>query len=96
MLGLHRDVAQGKLSGFEFLRIEIGEGDAVYQAQPQGKPAVPFRLVEMGATHAVFANPAHDYPRRLRYQRHGDALKATVDDGLGGDVVQFDWTLDCR
>lgn len=96
MLGLHREVDEGRLAGFEFLRIEIDDGAAVYQAQPGGKQAVPFPLVEAGPSYAVFANPDHDYPKRLRYQRRGNALKASVDDGLGGQILHFDWTRDCR
>lgn len=96
MLGLHRDLdGAGLLSGFEFLRIEIGDGVAIYQAQPGGRPPVPFQLVEAGAGYAVFTNPEHDYPRRLRYQRFDRTLRATVDDGAGGEALKFEWTLDC-
>lgn len=96
LLGLHRDLdGAGLLSGFEFLRIEIGDGVAVYHAQPGGRPPVPFQLVEAGAAYAVFTNPEHDYPRRLRYQRFDRTLRATVDDGAGGEALKFEWTLDC-
>lgn len=95
MLGMHRDTREGRAAGFEFFRIEIGDGSAVYQAQPGGRPAVPFQLVEAGTRYAVFSNPQHDFPKRLRYQRVDTKLTATVDDGLGGDALKFEWTLDC-
>lgn len=95
MLGMNRDTRDGHARGFEFLRIEVGDGSAVYQAQPGGQPAVPFQLVEAGTRYAVFSNPQHDFPKRLRYQRVGDKLSATVDDGLGGEALKSEWTLAC-
>lgn len=95
MLGMHRDTREGRASGFEFLRIEIGDGTAVYQAQPGGRPPVPFQLVESGSRYAVFSNPQHDFPKRMRYQRVGNKLSAAVDDGLGNDAVKYEWTRNC-
>jgi hypothetical protein len=54
-------------------------------ASPQGRaPATPFRLVEIGPGRAVFANPEHDFPRRIEYLRDGDGMTVRVS-GAGGD-----------
>lgn len=55
----------------------------VYRATPEGAPTTEFTLVEVGPGKAVFTNPAHDYPRRIVYERAGDVLTATIDDGEG-------------
>ena len=65
------------------------EGDFVGTVARQlaccnGAPRVAFVLVSQTAHEVVFANPAHDYPQRVRYWREGDLLKAEIAlaDGL--------------
>lgn len=87
MLGVHLDVLASGKSAYEFLRIvETAEG-IVYFAAPGGRyPATPFPLVELGERRAVFANPEHDFPKRLVYWIAEDgALHAHAqgDDGQG-------------
>jgi hypothetical protein len=70
---------------FEFLAIEPREGTGVatlaYVARPEGRAPTEFLLVELSDGRAVFANPQHDFPKRIRYERRGDELHARVDDG---------------
>ncbi len=78
--------------GFEFFRVAKGDdGVLVLYAQPAGKAAVPFRLTEAAGTSATFDNPAHDYPQRIRYERVGDSLTATLSklDGSEREVFTF-------
>ena len=86
LLGLHRDVAGGRTVSFEFLRISAQPDGIVYWASPQGRPATAFKLAEAGARRAVFANPAHDFPKRILYWLDdAGALHARIEgDGPAG------------
>lgn len=85
MLGHARMMQEGRTWFFEHLLLVVTERGIVYRAQPLGAPAVEFALVESASGRAVFANPRHDFPRRITYQRGEDGtLTATVDDGRGG------------
>lgn len=91
MLGVNRTIARGKAS-FEFLRIVIDADGARYIAQPGGAPPTTFTLVSSTANAAVFANPQHDFPKRVQYRRDGETLSARVDDGTDdGDREEFRW-----
>ena len=93
MLGLHRDVAGGKTVSFEFLRIEQSAAGVVYQAQPKGRPPVPFTCVETGAARVVFENQAHDFPQRILYWKTDDGrLHARVEGQVGGKLEGEEWT----
>ena len=93
MLGLHRDVKDGKLASFEFLRIEAGTGGLVYQAQPRGRPATPFPLKESTARKVVFENLKHDFPQRVLYWMTDDgALHARVEGMQKGQLVGEEWS----
>jgi hypothetical protein len=92
LLGVHRDVSPRR-SSFEFLRIaDEGEGLTLF-ASPGGASPTPFRLVELGARRAVFANPEHDFPQRVLYWREGDRLRARVDAEVAGETkaLEFSW-----
>jgi hypothetical protein len=82
MLGVSRTLAGDRMVAFEFLRIvERGDG-LVYIAQPDGRPPTEFVLTELTENSAVFENPAHDFPKVVRYARRPDGtLEARVDDG---------------
>ena len=92
MLGLHRDVKGERLLIFEFLRIEETTSGLVYQAQPRGRPPVPFPMVETGPQRVVFANPQHDFPQRILYWLGDDgALHARVEGPAGGKESAEEW-----
>ena len=68
MIGFARHGVGDALREFEFVRLQPGEdGVLTYFAQPQGRPAVPFRLARLEGTEAVFEN--HDL--YLNYIRGG-------------------------
>jgi hypothetical protein len=68
--------------GFEFLRIVERDGGLVYVAQPEGRPPTDFTLTALTAESATFENPAHDFPKVIRYTKRTDgALEASVSDG---------------
>lgn len=86
LYGVSRGVSEGETVFFEFLAVEPREGadgpTLVYVARPRGGAPVDFLLVELGPRHATFANPANDFPRRIRYELRADGvLHARIDDG---------------
>ncbi len=93
MLGLHRDVKDGRMSSFEFLRIEAGADGIAYLASPRGRPATSFPLKESAGKRVVFENLKHDFPQRILYWLSDDgALHARVEGSQGGKVVGEEWT----
>jgi hypothetical protein len=92
LIGIAHTVKAGRLSAFEFLRIVRREGRLVYIAQPNGAPPTEFVAAAPAAAEVVFANPAHDFPKRVGYRRPGpDALTAWIDGGPGskGPAIEF-------
>ena len=70
MIGVSRTLRDGLMSAFEFLCIVERDGGLVYQAMPNGRsPATDFILTKIDADNAMFENPAHDFPKMIRYTR---------------------------
>ena len=84
LIGVARTVANGKTVEYEFLLIRSGANGLEYVAKPSGQPEGTFTATRVTATEVVFENPAHDFPKRIRYEQNGDRLIATIDgDGKG-------------
>ena len=93
LLGLHRDVKDGRMVSFEFLRIETTAEGTFYFASPRSAPPTPFRLVEMGERRVVFENKEHDFPQRILYWLEpSGALHARIEGPQGGKLVGEEWT----
>jgi len=93
MLAVHKDVKEGRVTDWELLRIEEQPGGIALLASPRGAPATPFRLIELQGERAVFANPEHDFPKRILYWRAADgALHAAIDGGEGTQRIEWRWT----
>jgi hypothetical protein len=73
--------------GFEFLRIAANEsGEITYYSMPGGRsPPTEFALTGRAGQRAVFENPAHDFPKRIIYERDGDVMIARIDAGEGSE-----------
>lgn len=92
MLGVARSGFGAKLDNWEMARIERkGDGTISYFAQPNGKPATEFRQVLRSADAVEFANPANDYPQRIRYWRQGQLLMAEISRIDGSDAVRWNY-----
>ena len=88
MLAVSRTVKDDRLAAFEYLRIVERDGGLVYIAQPNGRPPTEFVLTAITADSATFENPAHDFPKMIRYTRRSDgSLEARVS-GAGGERPQ--------
>lgn len=68
MIGAGRTVREGWAVWFEHLRIEQ-EGDSIlYVSRPVGQKEAAFLLAGGDAASLEFANPLHDFPRRITYR----------------------------
>ena len=82
MLAVSRTLKGDRMVGFEFLRIVERDGTLIYIAQPEGRPPTEFRLTALTTDSATFENPAHDFPKMIRYAKRADgSLEARVSDG---------------
>jgi hypothetical protein len=93
MLAIGRTLSGPQMTSFEFLCIVEREGSLAYTAMPNGRsPATYFMLTNITPDSATFENPAHDYPRLIRYSRLPDgSLQTTIS--AGGDVRARSFTL---
>lgn len=85
MIGVGRTLAGGSLSGFEFLCIAERNGSLAYLAMPGARtPATVFMATEVTPTSITFENPAHDYPKLIRYAQTPDGGLETTIAGADG------------
>lgn len=79
MMGSSRSGTGNRLTSWEFMRIERGaDGAITFHGSPEGAPGHPFRMVLATTSSIEFADPGHDYPQRIHYQRKGGRLAAEV------------------
>ena len=79
MLGGTQAGFGSELSAWETVRIEHKpDGSLRYVAQDKGGKAVEFAMTVTSDQAIEFANPAHDFPQRIRYWREGNLLMAEV------------------
>jgi hypothetical protein len=92
LIGMHKDEKNGKMTSFEFLRIEATDNGFVYLASPRGAAITPFAMIESGHHRVVFANPEHDFPQRILYWLDPEgALHARVEGTLRGAPQFEEW-----
>jgi hypothetical protein len=90
MLGMSRTVRRGRATATEFVTLRVVDGRVVYEANPSGQKPTSFPATTVSSDRAVFENPSHDYPKRITYERKGEAaLTASIDDGTGGKRVEY-------
>jgi hypothetical protein len=90
MLAMSRSVRAGRITSTEFVTLRAVDGRVVYEANPSGQKPTAFPATAVSPDRAVFENPAHDYPRRIIYERRGaDGLLAAIDDGAGAKRVDY-------
>jgi hypothetical protein len=84
MFAVSRTLNSSRLVEFEYLRIVEREGGLVYIAQPNGAPPTDFRLTRLEDKSATFENPAHDFPKVIKYSARPDgSLEASISGGPG-------------
>lgn len=92
LIGMHRDVKNGRMVSFEFLRIDTTQDGAFYFASPRSAPPTPFRLIELRDKRVVFENKEHDFPQRILYwlDERG-ALHARIEGVYKGKEESEEW-----
>ena len=92
MIGAGRTVENGKISSYEFMRLE-GLADGVYfYAQPKGNPKeTPFKLIKWNAGEFVFENLQNDFPQRVIYKPGKDRMQARIEGSNKGKPMAFDF-----
>jgi hypothetical protein len=88
MLAVSRTIKDDRLAAFEYLRIVERDGGLIYIAQPNGRSPTEFVLTAMTAESATFENPAHDFPKMIRYTRRPDGTLEARVSGAGGERPQ--------
>jgi len=108
LIGVSQTVMQGKMQGYEYLRLESRADGVYYIAAPSGKAEAAFRLEEQTVdktgdrndTIFTFANPRPEFPQRIVYRRASEGwLYATVEGKVGGADRQVTYPLrrvDCE
>jgi hypothetical protein len=92
VLGMSRTITKRGME-YEFVRIELTPPTARYVAMPSSQSETSFELTDVGALSATFANPSHDFPKRIRYWREGERLFARIDGGSDTSKSRnFEWT----
>lgn len=94
LLGMHKDVRQGRMSSFEFSRIDLDEsGDVTYFASPGGAQPTRFRMTDLTDNRVVFENPEHDFPQRVIYWLEPDGrLGARIEGTVSGTLRKMEWS----
>jgi hypothetical protein len=89
MIGVGRTLRGTAMAAFEFLCIAERGGSLVYSAMPGGRsPATHFTATAVTADSVTFENPAHDYPKLIRYTKRADGSLETTISGEGGQRAQ--------
>ncbi|PKB25045.1 hypothetical protein B0I00_0226 [Novosphingobium kunmingense] len=92
MLGVARTGFGTELKTWELARIERKvDGSISFHAQPKGAPPTEFKQVLRSADSVEFANPANDYPQRIRYWRQGQLLMAEISKLDGSQVMRWNY-----
>lgn len=94
MLGIGRTVAGGKTVEYEYLRIEERGASLFYVASPLGQSTASFRAIEIRDSLAVFEDPDHDFPQRIRYRLAPDgSLLAQIEGVVQGKLHAIDFPM---
>ncbi len=91
LLGMSRTVVDGKTTEWEFLMIRDSPKGLEYVAKPSGQAEAVFVATAQSAREVVFENPAHDFPKTIRYARKGDVLIASIEGPMNGKTRRIDF-----
>lgn len=90
MIATSRTLRGDVMTAFEFLCISEREGTLVYTAMPNAGPATDFTLTKIDADSATFENPAHSFPKMIRYAKRADGgMDATISGGPTSKPTTF-------
>ena len=92
-VGMARNVRDGKMGSYEYLRIVQNELGIHYIAKPSQSPSeTSFKMVELRPNEVIFENPAHDFPQRVIYRlADNDNLAARIEGTMNGQKRGMDF-----
>jgi hypothetical protein len=91
LAGFSVSVSDTKVGFYELMNIRQDEnGSWFFTAYPSGQASASFKAIQQGENSVLFANPDHDYPQEIRYERNGDSLAASVSLLNGVKPISFD------
>ena len=95
MLGMGRTTTEGKLVGYEAMRIELDAGGVpVFVAKPSDKPEARFKSVNYDEKGISFENPDHEFPQRIKYQLKADgSLDARIEGNYKGREARVEFPM---
>ncbi len=81
MLGMGTTVKNGKVTAYEYMRIEArDDGNLVFAAKPYDQSESAFTLTSSEAGNLIFENPQNEFPQRVIYRRtKDDSIEARID-----------------
>jgi hypothetical protein len=92
MIGSGRTGRDDKVRNWEWMRIErSADGSLTFYGSPNGMPAVGFKATEVDENSVTFANPAHDYPQRVRYTRLANGIEAETSLADGSNPARWSY-----
>lgn len=94
MVGASKTVSEGSIESFEFLAILPIEGKIHYVPYVNGTKSVSFALTQSSPTGAEFSNPAHDFPKMIRYELQGSRLMIRLT-GDGPNIAYSLYRVSC-
>ena len=90
LIGFSSVAGSNRVSFYELMSIRRdARGRLVLTAYPSNQPGGSFPVEQAEDNLIVFYNDAHDYPQRIRYQRHQDGLFADISRADGSDRRNF-------
>jgi hypothetical protein len=90
MIATSRTLRGDVMTEFEFLCISEREGTLVYTAMPNAGAATDFTLTKFDADSATFENPAHNFPKMIRYAKRPDGgMDASISGGGTSKPIVF-------
>lgn len=94
MLGVTRYVREGRVTDYEFTRIERTDTAVIVTPYPKGQSPVPFRVTRIHPDAATWENPAHDFPRLIAYRMAGDDTLVARIEGPGKEGTRsLEWRM---
>lgn len=93
MVGMARNVRDGKMGSYEYLRIVQNDTGIHYIAKPSQSPSeTSFKMVELRPNEVIFENPGHDFPQRVIYKlANNDNLAARIEGTMNGQKRGMDF-----
>ncbi len=96
LIGFSVTIGDDEVGSYEVMSIKQSiNGSWEFTAHPSGQAAATFLAVEINDSSVIFANPKHDYPQEIRYERKGSRLLASIS-LLGGDKPNSFDKVACR